>query len=173
MSVTRLPRLQWTLRRRAVGPAAIVLVVLVAVAAWALTGWKRDVDAELGRREQLLERAAARSSADHSRRPTPPMALSPAGSRQLHEQMALLNKDWVALLGVLTPRGRDVKLLGMDINPGTGAVRVTGQAATSALANAYAASLGKRADAVHRVRLLVLERRPDGIRFEVSAQWTD
>lgn len=172
MSVTRLPDLQWTLRRRAVGPVAIMLSMLVAIASWALSGWKRDMDAELNRQEQRLERAAL-SSSGRSPRPTQRAALSPAGTRQLQAQMAQLNRDWPTLLGVLTPRGRDVKLLGMDINPGTGAVRVTGRAATSTLANAYAASLGKHAGVVHRVRLLALERRSDGVRFEVSAQWMD
>lgn len=171
MSVTGLPALRWTLQRRRIGPAAIAMLALVAVASWVLLGWQRDADAELDRRELLIERAAARTSTMPSRRPTPRPALSAAGSRQLQEQMALLNRDWATLLDVLTPRGRDVKMLGLDINPATGAVRVTGQASTSTLANAYAASLGKHAAVVHRVRLLVLERRPDGVRFEVGAQW--
>lgn len=171
MSLIATPNLEWTLRRRWIGPFSILLIVLVIVIAGVLVHWKRQVDAELERREGQLERMVSLSLAAPTRRTRPMPARSATATRQISEQVALLNRDWVQLLKAVTPQRRDVKLLGMDINPGTGAIRVSGRATTAAIANAFAESLEQRGDRVQRVRLLVLGRKPDGVDFEVSAQW--
>jgi len=148
------------------------MIALCLLAGSALLHWKRGLDAEVARRERQLQQLAALASRAPPRRPPPP-ALGPAAVRQLREQMVLLNRNWIHLSDLLAPHGQDVRLLGMDVNPATGAVRVTGRASTTLVANAYAESLGKRNGALQHVRLLGTERRPDGIRFEVAAQWAE
>jgi hypothetical protein len=61
----------------------------------------------------------------------------------------------------------------MDVDPATGAVRISGRVDSATVANTYAQTLSKHVDTLRQVRLLGLERRVDGIRFEISAQWID
>lgn len=172
MAMKHLPRLQWR-SGRTVSVGMIVVLGLSLAASGGLLHWQRDLDTRQARHERELARVDALSSRVAPQRAQIPPALTPAGARQVREQMALLNRDWVRLSELLAPASSDVRLIGMDVNPITGAVRVTGRAATSVAANAYAEALGGRTDALRNVRLLGVERRPDGIRFEASAQWAN
>lgn len=162
--------LSWRLRSRPLSPRDMALLVGFILAAGVLLLWKKDLDAERAASEQRLAHALA-MPLPTDRHPVAGPTLTAAGTRQLQEQMGLLNRDWPHLLAAVAPQSPPVKILGLDVNPATGSVRVTGQAATSAAANAYAASLDQHPTQLQRVRLLMLERRADGVRFEVSAQW--
>ncbi len=91
--------------------------------------------------------------------------------RQMQQQVGLLNRDWAALTQALLPADNDIRLLSLDVNPSTSAVRVIGLAGSPVRANSYAQALEARADTLHEVRLLQVERQSDGVRFEVGAQW--
>jgi hypothetical protein len=167
--MTRVPHLHWTWRRSPSWRTTVAALVAIAAIA-ALLGWHRalaarmdDAQARLARVDALALQAAARSA-------QPGDAPSPTASRQLREQLQLLNRDWVALSARLVPRERGVRLLGLDANPSTGVLRVSGRAPTAELANAYAEDLGKVA-MLREVRLLALERRDGAVRFEVGATW--
>jgi hypothetical protein len=164
------PQLQWSRHRRL--PLRLVAAILICLAACGgLLSWKRTLQSELETRERALEWVLARSSRTPSAQP--PATPSPAAMRQFREQAALLNRDWAGLSNLLVPRGKNVRLLGMDVNPASGAIRISGNADSAIAANAYAASLEKSASELAQVRLLSVERKADGVRFEVAAQWTD
>ena len=170
--MTQLPQWQWLLSSR---PSRPLLALLVAglVVVGGLLYWKAGLDAQLARRAQQLARVQelAARSIPRAKPPLPP--LSPAATRQLDRQVALLNRDWSQLSGLLAPHDQAVRLLGMDVDPATGAIRVSGSVGSATVANTYAQTLSRQADALRQVRLLGLERRVDGIHFEISAQWID
>jgi hypothetical protein len=168
----QLPQLQWIPARRLSRPLLAVLVVGLG-AGGGLLHWKVGLDAQLARRAQQLTRVQETSArtAPRSKPPLPPLSL--AATRQLDRQVALLNRDWSQLSGLLAPHDQAVSLLGMDVDPATGAIRVSGSVDTATVANTYAQTLSKQAGALRQVRLLGLERRADGIHFEISAQWID
>lgn len=167
------PRLRWNATRRLSWPAIAVLAVCLVVGA-GLLQVKRGFDAQIVQREVRLARAAEVSARAAALRAKPPAAPSATALRQLQEQVRLINRNWEGLTVLLAPSSRDVRLLGMDVNPGTGAVRVTGRASNAVVANAYAEALGHGSSGrLQRVRLVLLERRADGIKFEVSAQWVE
>lgn len=162
------PRLRWSLVRRPAWPLLAGLVVSVSLMA-GLYGWKQSLDARRLHQAGQLDRIA-QLSARATPRITPPLA-TPTSDRQWRDQAALLNRDWVRLTAALVPSNREVRLTDVDVNPATGAVRVVGQAPSRVVANAYAEALESHDVSLGRVRLINLEQRPDGIRFEVNALW--
>lgn len=165
--------LQWQLRGRRPGwrwwLAVGVLLAALLVAAWC--SWQ--VDARLAASEARLLEIARTQSGDRTARVPETTGLNASGIREVNAQVALLNRDWSSLLNGLAPADDAVKLLAMDINPATGAVRIDGSAATSSAANAYAQALQERSARLRDVRLLLLERQAGRIEFEVSAQWIE
>jgi hypothetical protein len=167
--MTAVPRLHWTLQHRMRWPAVGVLVLAVALGA-GLVAWKQQLDARLATSQERLARADAQAALVAARDARPTHAPSAMAARQLEEQLALLNRDWVALSSRLVPREAGVRLLGLDANPATGALRVTGSAPSAEHANAYAEQLGGDTG-LRDVRLLGLERSGSLVKFEVGAQW--
>jgi hypothetical protein len=167
--MTRPPSLRWTWRRSpSWRVAAALLIVLAAIAG--LLRWQASIGTRMDRAQSRLDRVDLLAARAASRVAHPSDAPSPTASRQLGEQLQLLNRDWVALSARLVPRAADVRLLGLDANPGTGVLRVSGRAPTAELANAYAEELGHVAT-LRDVRLLALERRDGMVDFEVGATW--
>lgn len=115
-----------------------------------------------------FEDASRRAAAQ--RRAEAPARLSDAALAQLGRQVDLINRDWSSLLASLVPEGRDVHLLGVEVDPVAGAVRITGDGARPRDANAYSALIQQRG-AVHDVRLVSLEPHGDRVVFEVVARW--
>lgn len=150
---------------------ALLLIAACVIAAGALAYWQQALERKTESIEERLVQIVERSEVT-PRAVNRVAELTPAAVRQLREQASLLNRDWVALSNLLVPDDDDVKLLGMDVNPATGSLRITALASTRLIANAYAESLAGRGDDLQQVRLMGLEQRPDGIRFEVSAQWS-
>jgi hypothetical protein len=172
MSLKHLRDLHWqpgrgTGRLRAAAMAVALLLALAAV-----LQWKQSIDTERAQQERRLlqvERLAA-DATPRVVRPTPRM--SPAAVRQVNSQIGLLNREWPSLLRQMVPTG-DVELLTLDVNPATGAVRMTGAARDAALANAYAERLQRGAAQLGNVRLMLLERKAGQVEFEVTAQWNE
>ena len=172
MSLKHLRDLHWQPghgngRVRAVAMAVALLLALAAV-----LQWKQSIDGELAQQERRLlqvERLAA-AATPRAVRPTPQM--SPAAVRQINTQINLLNRQWAALLRQLVPTS-DVELLTLDVNPATGAVRMTGGARGAAQANAYAERLQRSSARLGNVRLMLLERKAERVEFEVTAQWNE
>lgn len=173
MSLKRLPELEWTTGRSRAGLRVLLITALLGAALMILLHWKNDFDVQREEQERRLERAAQLTVQRGERSPQPATQLSSAGARQVNAQIALLNRDWTGLLERLVPRSRKVKLLGMDVNPVTGALRITGGADSAADANAYAESLQGRTALLRDVRLMLLERKAGHIQFEVTAQWAE
>lgn len=170
MAMSSMDQLQWR-RAAGVSSAALSLIAACIVCAVALFYWKQALEQKTVAVEARFARMDEQSRIT-PRAATPVAVLTPAAVRQLREQASLLNRDWVGLSNMLVPGGSDVRLLGMDVNPATGAVRITALAGTRLVANSYAESLAGRSDELQQVKLLGLEQRSDGIRFEVSAQWS-
>jgi hypothetical protein len=168
----QLPQLQWTPVRRLSRPLLALLAVGVIAGGGLLYG-KRRLDTQFARRGQQLARVQELAARMAPRRKPPLPALSSAAAHQLGRQVALLNRDWTRLSALLAPHDHAVRLLGMDVDPATGAVRISGRVDSATVANTYAQTLSKHVDTLRQVRLLGLERRVDGIRFEISAQWID
>jgi len=171
MSLMPGPNLRWLRHRRAVDPRAIGAAALALLVAVTEIHWKSAVDADLARRRNQLQRVEALSAAAHAQLPVQQPALGHDGARQLSEQFALLNKDWPRLLNAVVPSRHEVKLLSVDINPDTAVIRVTGRAPSLLLANDYAQWLETTGSPIGDVRVIVFERRPDGIYFEIGAKW--
>jgi hypothetical protein len=167
--MTRPPSLHWTWRRSPSWRVAIAALVTVAAIA-GLLAWQAAIATRMQRAQSRLDRVDALAAQAAARVAHPADAPSPTASRQLGEQLQLLNRDWVTLSARLVPRASEVRLLGLDVNPGTGVLRVSGRAPTAELANAYAEELGKVA-MLREVRLLALERREGVVNFEVGATW--
>jgi len=167
--MTRLPHLHWATRRALSWRVAAAALVAIAAAAGALA-WQAALASRTATMQAQLERVDVLAAQAAARFAHPSDAPSPTESRQLGEQLRLLNRDWVALSARLVPRSHDVRLLGLDANPGTGLVRVTGRAPTPELANAYAEGLG-HLGMLRDVRLLALERHDGAVQFEVGATW--
>ena len=168
----RLPQLQWLpVRRLSRSLSAMLIAGLIASSS--LLYCKIRLDARIALRIQQLTRVQELTvrMAPRPKAPLPP--LSPAAARQLDREVALLNRDWSQLSNLLTPRDLPVSLLGMDVDPSSGAVRVSGSTESAMVANTYAEMLSRQGDALQQVRLLGVERRVDGIHFEISAQWID
>lgn len=119
---------------------------------------------QLAAAEDASRRAAARRLA------AAPERLSDAALAQLGRQVELINRDWSGLLSSLVPDGSDVRLLGVEVDPGAGAVRITGEAARPRDANDYSALVQERG-AVRDVRLVSMEPNGDGVVFELVARW--
>lgn len=165
--------LQWHLRGRRPGWRWWLAVGLVLVALLVLWRWKQQVDTRLAVSEIRLQQATRLTASEAASRVVAPTGLDAAGARQVNAQIALLNRDWSGLLNGLEPRDDAVKLLATDINPATGAIRITAGASTPAEANAYAQRLQERSVVLRDVRLLSLEREAGRIEFEVTAQWIE
>jgi len=134
-----------------------------------LFGWSRHMDGQREVRESQLQQLSA------SRRHVPAAparkTLDPAALRQMQQQVGLLNRDWAALTQALLPTDNDIRLLSLDVSPSNSAVRIIALAGSPVRANAYAQALEAQVDTLHEVRLLLVERQGDSVRFEVSAQW--
>lgn len=149
------------------------MAVTFAAVLYALMHWKQGVDEQERRlQEQVAELQAAQQERQQATGPAVP-AISAAGQEQRRQRIALLNRDWSALLNSLEPVDSGVELLTIEADPTTGSVYVTGAAAAPVQANVYAEQLQAHGVAVQQVRLLVLERQPNGYRFEVGATWKD
>jgi hypothetical protein len=173
MRMSRLPRVEWRMQRALPGPAGIALLAGVAITVGALAYCDARMGERLRQREHQLERAMARPLARPMLREHAGAKRSANELRQLHAQIALLNRDWVRLLQEIVPGKGDVKLLGVDVNASTASTRITGRADGPTIANAYAQALQARGNGLHDVRLLLLERKSDGVQFEVSARWAE
>lgn len=160
--------LSWRQSRRVSWPVLAMLLAGVA-SAMGLLAWAHHMDGQRAVRESQLRRLSA------SRRHPPAVPtkapLDPAALRQMQQQIGLLNRDWASLTQALLPADKDIRLLSLDINPASSAVRIIGLAGSPVRANDYAQTLEARADTLHEVRLLLVERQGDGVRFEVGAQW--
>lgn len=167
-----LPQLQWQPSRRLSAPLLVLLGASLMAGA-ALLYWQVRLEAQVTQRGLQLARVLELSARTMPDRKLAVPALSPAAEHQLSRQVALLNRDWTQLSESLAPSDDEVRLLGMDVDPVSGVVRITARADSTTEANMYAESLSKRIDTLRHVRLLGLERRVDGIRFEISAQWID
>lgn len=143
------------------------------VAIGMLAYWRSGLDARLQQSERRLEQAMSRRPEMRIPRPAADAKRSASELRQLQVQIALLNRDWVKLLQELVPAKGNVRLLEVDVNSATAAIRITGRAGDSNEANAYAEALQARGDLLRDVRLLLLERKNGGIHFEVSARWAE
>lgn len=164
------PRLQWRPSRRWPWRPLMVAAACAIVAA-GLAGWQHRLDRQLAARQALLDRLIASGQALPAT--VAPQALSPGAAREMQQQRLLLARDWGQLSSRLAPvASEDIRLLEVDANPASGALRLTGVASSALQANAYAERLAG-AGTLRRVRLLALERHADGIRFEVGARWTD
>lgn len=165
------PRLQWRPSRRWSWRPLLVAAACAAAAA-GLAAWQHRVDRQLEARQALLDRLAASRQAPP--RAAAPVPLSLGAAREERQQRLLLARDWGELSSRLAPlAAEDIRLLEVDANPATGALRLTGVASTALQANAYAQRLAGAGGTLRRVRLLGLERQADGIRFEVGAQWNE
>lgn len=165
------PRLQWKLVRRWHRRTLFVSVACALVMA-GLAAWQHRLDRKLALRQSLFDR---RTMPRHATRRAPaPEPLSPGALRELQRQRLLLVRDWGALSARLAPvASEEVRLLEIEADPETGTLRLAGSAASALQANAYAERLAKAGGMLRRVRLLGLERRTGGVRFEVGAQWSD
>jgi hypothetical protein len=173
MSLKRLPDLAWTLGGSRSGLRALVLAMLMGASCFVVLYWKQGLDAQRVEHARRLERLAQLSLLRSARPSAAAPPLSVAGMRQVNQQIALLNRDWAGLLGQLAPASHHVKLLAMDVNPATGALRITGGADDAAQANAYAEWLQRRGAMLRDVRLMLLERKAGHVQFEVTAQWSE
>jgi hypothetical protein len=130
----------------------------------------------LSRREQAVRTEMEkldRIIGSNARRNAIPTARPSEGAvSQSNQQIRLLNRDWVALSGLLAPEVKGVRLLGIDVNPSNGVVKLSGAATTASAANDYVVSLEAK-PVFDEVRLLELRRQPAGVRFEASAKWID
>lgn len=166
----RVPAIAWQRQRWRIDPLAIGAAVMVVAVTAGLVQWKQRIDAdEIRRNHQLTRLAALTSSASKSASPAQKQR-GPDELRVLNAQIHLLNRDWPQLLNAIAPSSRDIRLLSLDVDPGTAAIRITGQATTLAMANSYARSL-EAANPLRKVRLVLLERRPGGVFFELTANW--
>lgn len=162
-------QLAWNPSGRRPGAVAVATWLVLGALVIALALWNVALRRERIGHERELARSA-RPSVAAPRQAAP--ARTAAAERQLRDQIVLLNRDWSTVLDRLVPAGRDTRLLGLDINPATGAIRVVGHARSGVAANAYATALGQE-PLFAEVRLLLVERRADGVRFEVGARWND
>lgn len=172
MPVIRTIEWEWQLRRRRPSAWILGLLLLSALGVAVLVRTKSHLDDRLERSEQQLERGLTRS-VTATRKIMAKPTYTTSELRQLHAQIALLNRDWVAFLEELVPGEHEVKLLGLEVNAATGAIRLTGRAISGEEANTYAEALQAQGPSLQDVRLLLLERKADGIHFEVSARWPD
>ncbi|NZA25159.1 hypothetical protein H0E84_02080 [Luteimonas sp. SJ-92] len=172
MRMIRAVDLAWTPGRRSSGGWMWGLLLLLTLGLAALLYAKSAIDARLHSRQGEMERLVLRSLAD-GRRVSPERARSAGELRLLHDQVLLLNRDWAGLLHELVPGDHGSRLLVLDIDAVTGVLRVSGRARDAKAANLYAETIHLESGAVRDVRLLLLERKPDGIDFEVSARWAE
>ncbi|MDR6841136.1 hypothetical protein [Pseudoxanthomonas sacheonensis] len=159
---------KWSLR-----PFVFCMLTATALGSFTLLRMNQALDREI----QAVEIQLDRASQSTTRRRVVPQTKEPdlgaVGERQWSEQMALLNRDWSQLLNALVPLDKQTKLLGIDVNPATGVVRVSGVTDSADRANAYAEALDANARAVSQVRVLALKRNGEVVNFEVSASWRE
>ncbi|ODU66878.1 MAG: hypothetical protein ABT16_00450 [Rhodanobacter sp. SCN 65-17] len=167
-----LPRLYWHATRRT-SVRGVLLLGACAITIAALWYVKASLDKQLTEREVQLDRMIALAARHAPPRPAPRKVLSPAAQHQLDRQIGLLNRDWTLLSKRIAPDSRQISLLGMDVDPATGSIHVSGLADSTTIANIYARSLSQQTAVLRQVRLLQLAKGDDGIRFEISAQWND
>lgn len=173
MRMSRLPRIEWRMSRALPGLPGVVVLACIAIAIGVLALRNADIQRRLAQHERLLASAMTRQLARPVLREAAGSKRSASELRQLRAQIALLNRDWLNLLENIVPAEGQVRLLGVDVDATTAAVRVTGRASDAAVANDYAKGLQARGRGLHDVRLLLLERKSDGVHFEVSAQWAE
>ena len=151
MSLKHLRDLHWNRRRGNGRLRAVLVAAALLVTVGGALEWKQAIDGQQAQQERRLQQAErlAASTVPRAVQPTPRM--SPAAVRQVNAQVALLNRDWAALLRHLVPDG-EARLLTLDVHQTTGAVRLTGRADSAARANASAERLQRSAlTANHRI----------------------
>lgn len=148
----------------------MALLGTLVTGAW-LVKTKTYQDARAAEFDRALEQVLTRELAGPVRRVQPESARSQAELRQIRTQIALLNRDWPSLFDDLLPEKQQVKLLGLDVNAETAAIRLTAHAPSADIANDYAEALQAQRSQLQDVKLLLLERKPEGLHFEVSARW--
>ncbi len=152
-------------------------VVLFAVgclaigAAWWLSQRWAGEEAEVERAAQRL--AAAREAA----KPTPAPVLPAPAQRRYQLAQAELQRPWLPTLRAIETATRDpVFLLGLTVEPTTGAIRLEAEATTIEQATAYVQRLTDT-QAMSGVILASHETAPSPgtaqnvVRFSVSARW--
>ena len=160
-----------SLHKWPLGPFAVFLLAAMALGSLALLRMRLSVEHEIQLSELQLEHASRVTASNRVAPPARERTLSAVGERQWREQIALLNRDWGRLLNALVPREKHTRLLGIDVNPMTGVVRVSGITDSPERANAYAEALEANTTEVSQVRVLALKRSGQAVNFEVSASW--
>ncbi|WP_368564623.1 hypothetical protein [Pseudoxanthomonas sp. UTMC 1351] len=151
-------------------PGTWLAWVAAALVLAAALGWSQHaVDSKLERQRKASQPLPKQAAAMARRAPAAP-ALNEAGRIQMVQQLALINRDWNGLLASLVPADADTRLLSLDIDPVSGAVRISASAATAAQANDYTVLLQQRGR-LQEVRLMSLDGQPQQAVFEVSGQW--
>lgn len=152
----------------------LLLCVVTAVACGGLLWLQLSLDARL----TLVRETQAKQAQQDLRLLTQPTvsqaplseaALSEAALEGLRAELLLLNRDWSALLSSLVPAD-GVRLLALEVNPGSGAVRIGAQADDRAAVTAFVEALEKT-EPLAQVRLLRVEQQVSDLVFEVDAQW--
>lgn len=159
---------KWALR-----PFAFCMLAVTALGSFALLRINRALEHEIQAIDAQLDRASKSTARRRVVPQTKERDLGAVGERQWGEQMILLNRDWSQLLNTLVPLDKQTRLLGIDVNPATGVVRVSGVTDSADRANAYAEALEANARAVSQVRVLTLKRNGQVVNFEVSASWRE
>lgn len=167
------PDLTWALERRRMPTLALLVLAFLVAGAISLQYWRLQLQARLEASERRLDQLEFLSVRVPNRDVAPRPELGAAGTRQVNEQIALLNRDWVGFLRNISPKSSRVKLLGMDVNPATGAIRIVGGTVSAEEANAYAERLQREGTALQDVRLVLVEQVEGKVKFEVTARWKD
>ncbi len=155
--------------------AGIVLLVLAALALgasfWLDQRWSAErVAADEARRAQ---EESARQALEQASRPVPP---TPDELRRRTAQ-PLLRQPWLQVLRVLESATEPpVYLLGLNVDPATGNIRIEGESPSFAEALAYAQTL-RNDDVITTAQLRSHELATDpntgrqAVRFMVTSQW--
>lgn len=147
----------------------LLLCVVTAVGCGGLLWLQQSLDARLAVARDTQAREA-RQDLQRLTQPTVSQApMSDAALEGLREELLLLNRDWSALLSSLVPAD-GARLLALDVNPASGAVRIDAQADDRAAVTAFVEALEKTGP-LARVRLLRVEQQVSGLVIEVDAQW--
>lgn len=152
-------------RRRRSAPWAGRLALALAVAVAADLGHSyATLRRSMGEAETRLAQlpAQARGAAQKA---------SPEEIAAARETLERLAMPWQELLAALeAAASKDVALLAIEPDPGSGTVRISGDGKDYPAALAYVASLG-RVEALSRVELVRHEAKKNAVGFTVSARW--
>ncbi|WP_369348347.1 hypothetical protein [Stenotrophomonas sp. JAG2] len=154
-----------------VAPSRLTRWAILAIVGVACSSSLLWLQWSLDGRLQEMEQAQPSARPLHTAPPPTPAAppLSPGAAESIRTELALLNRDWSTLLGALVPRA-GVRLLSLDVNPASGAVRIVAEADDREAVTAFAQGLEATAP-LAQVRLLRIEQQVAGLTFEVDAQW--